>query len=501
MGVIQRQGLKSLIIGFVGIAIGILSTMFIYPHALEVVGMFQAMLNTAVLIGIVVLLGTTSSSIRFFPTYSDSTSPYKGFLTWLLLIASAGFLGFLLLFPWIRNWMIEFIFHDRNDMYEDVIYYLIPLTFFVALLNLLSRYISNYKRIAVPAIFEQLTIKFALPAAIVLHLQGWLSITGMWFFVILSYLVSSIGLLFYLGKLGGLNLGTPSFLREKKFIKEYSRYSGFTILNNIGAQVAFRLDTLMVAHFIQFEATAVFVISAALAEIVIKPMRSMIAIAGPVIVQQLEQGNLAEVRNIYRKSSLNMTIIGLGMFLLIWSVLPSIFQIMPNTSVMNQGIYVFFFLGLAQVWDMATGINSEIISYSKHYRVTLYLTLFLAIVNVSLNFWLIPLYGITGAALATCISLFLFNVIKLVFIQVKYQMHPFTARMIPPIAFAIAACMIARWLPTTGRPFFDLVYKSAVFCLLYGLPVWRFGISPDINLWIEKAIRMVKRPRVSTDHK
>src|SRR6185295_14724747 len=105
-----------------------------------------------------------------------------------------------------------------------------------------------------------------------------------------------------------------------------------------------------------------------------------------------ERNDMAELKSLYRKSSLNMTIIGFGIFLLIWTVLPFVFDIMPHPEVMREGSYVVFFLGLSQVWDMMTGVNNEIIIYSKYYRFNLFLTLFLAVTNICANLILIPQY-------------------------------------------------------------------------------------------------------------
>src|SRR5690606_7632260 len=135
----------------------------------------------------------------------------------------------------------------------------------------------------------------------------------------------------------------------------------------------------------------------------------------------------------------------------------------PNTEVMETGRYVVFFLGLAQVWDMMTGVNNEIIAYSRHYRFTLYLTLLLAVVNIVANLYFIPRYGLTGAAMATCLSLFLYNVVKLVFIRVKMGLQPFTMRLIPVLTFAAAAWLLARWVPESDSAIITLMVKGAVF--------------------------------------
>ena len=201
---------------------------------------------------------------------------------------------------------------------------------------------------------------------------------------------------------------------------------------------------------------------------------------------------MVELRSLYRKSSLNMTIIGLGIFLLIWTVLPYIFDIMPNTEVMQQGKYAVFFLGLAQVWDMMTGVNQDIIIYSKYYRFNLFLTLFLAATNIVANLILIPKYGMTGAAIATCLSFFVFNLAKYIFIYIKFGMQPLSALLFPVMAFGIGAWLICSWLPAIESPVITMIYKGGLFCLLYGIAIWKFHISEDINQWIVVAKGKVK---------
>lgn len=485
MGIIQRQGLKSSIISYIGVAIGVLSTMYIYPSALEILGLFRALFDASVLIGIVVMMGSSVSAVRFFPKYQDVKTGHGGLLTWLLLVSGVGFLLFLMAFPFVRTWMVDFIFRDENMKYKDLVVYVIPLTFFLALINLLSRYISNFKLIAIPSALEQLSIKITLPLIVLAYLAGWINVEGVVICIVASFALSAIGMMYYLRHLGEFRLSRPLIMRDKPGLKEYSWYAWFGILSGVGSQVAFRIDGLMVSSMIRFEAAGVYSISWALSDIIIKPMRSLASIAGPLIASKIEDQKFDEVKTIYQKSSLNMTIIGAGLFFLIWSVLPYIFGLMPNPEVMQQGAYVVFFLGLAQVFDMMTGVNNEIISYSKYYRFTLYLTLFLAVINILANLVFIPMYGLAGSALATCLSMFLFNVVKLIFIQVKFGFHPFTSRLIPAIAFCIGAWLITRFLPDAQGNAINLFYKSAVFTSVYGLAIWRFHISPDINHWVD----------------
>ncbi|MBK9106674.1 MAG: polysaccharide biosynthesis C-terminal domain-containing protein [Saprospiraceae bacterium] len=485
MGIIQRQSLKSSIISYIGVGIGIVSTMVIYPKALEILGLFRSLFDASVLIGIVVMMGSSVSAVRFFPRYQDPATGHGGLLTWLLMISGAGFLIFLIAFPFLQDWMVAYIFTEDNLKYADMVVYIIPLTLLLALINLLSRYISNFRLITVPAALEQLSIKISLPLIVLAYLQGWLTVEGVVICIVLSFAFAAFGMVYYLMHLGELKLARPLIIKDKPALKEYSWYAWYGILSGVGSQVAFRIDGLMVFTMIKSEAAGVYAISWALSDIIIKPMRMLGNIAGPMLAQKIEDNKIDEVKTIYQKSSLNMTIIGIGLFFLIWTVLPYIFNLMSNPEVMRQGTYVVFFLGLAQVFDMMTGVNGEIISYSKYYRFTLYLTLFLAGTNILANYLLIPMYGLAGSALATCLSMFLFNVIKLAFIKLKFGFQPFTSRHLPVIAFVLGAWLISRALPEADANVINLFYKSAVFTTLYGGAIWWFHISPDINHWVD----------------
>lgn len=493
MGVIQRQGFKYSVINALGVLIGIFSTLYIYPDAMEMLGLFRALFDSAVLATIVVLLGSPTSAVRFFPKYKDDSSSHKGLLTWLLLVYAAGFLLFLILFPLISQYLERQVFDGANSKYAEFAIYIIPLTFCIGLTNLLARYISNFRRIVIPSAFENLTIKITLPIIFFAFVQGWIGVQGVVILIVVSFILSTIGMTIYLYSLGQYRLTKPAIWNDREALKEYSKYSWYGMLSGIGSQVAFRIDALMVSGILDLNKGGLYAIAMAITDVIAKPMRALSAISSPLISHHMEHQNYAEVKVLYKKSSLNMTIIGLGLFLLIWTVLPFVFEIMRNTDEVRQASYVVFFLGMAQVWDLMTGINNDIIIYSKYYRFNLYLTLFLAVTNIILNKLLIPAFGVTGAAMATCISFFLFNLAKYLFILIKFKFQPFTVKLIPVIAFGIAAWFLSSWLPDIAGVWTEMIMKGAAFVMIFGLAIWGFKISPDLNGWIERALHTVRK--------
>lgn len=66
-----------------------------------------------------------------------------------------------------------------------------------------------------------------------------------------------------------------------------------------------------------------------------------------------------------------------------------------------------FFLGLSQYYNKAWELNNRTI-------ILLMLNIIAALINIVLNFWLIPLYGYTIAGVTTCISLFTYLILSIV---------------------------------------------------------------------------------------
>ena len=77
---------------------------------------------------------------------------------------------------------------------------------------------------------------------------------------------------------------------------------------------------------------------------------------------------------------------------------------------------------------MVFGYSSELISLSKYYKFNVLTILILAIIGIILNIILIPVFGLTGAAAASLTSIIIFNIIKYIFIKIKFGISPFTIK-------------------------------------------------------------------------
>ena len=133
--------------------------------------------------------------------------------------------------------------------------------------------------------------------------------------------------------------------------------------------------------------------------------KSILKISNPIISEKMSNNDLNGVSSIYKKSSITLFIFGLGVFFCIWFLMDDLLSLTKYSEQLKVGKFVFLYLGISQLFDMLTSVNSYIIIYSKFYRVNLLFVSVLGASNIFLNLTLIPIYGIEGAAIASLIAL------------------------------------------------------------------------------------------------
>lgn len=495
MGVIQRQGLKHTIVSYAGVALGVFSTFFIYSREPELYGLFSLLNGSTMLCIAFFMLGFNLHAVKFFPNFKNPENGHNGFLVFLLTGGIVGFLLFVLCFPAIRYFLLEILFSDSSskDLFAEYIYFLIPLVFLYIFNYLFLKYVSNFHRIVVPNILEQLLIKIILPTITLLYIGGYFTRDMFVYGVLFNYVCVFIGLFFYTRHLGELHLKTNFGFIKKPLAKEMAEYSLFGLLNSLGSQVAFRVDILMVSGMINITSGGIYAITNVISDVIVKPAKAIIAIAAPIVSSSWSKNDMAEIEKIYKKSSIILLLMGFYTFLGIWTSIDDLLGLLPNSELMKSGKYVILFLGLAKIFDLATSVNNEIIAYSPKFRFNFYSLLILAVLNVILNLIFIPLYGLTGSALATFCSIGMFNLAKLFFIWFQFKMQPFSLATLKALSIVGISWAAVHFLPLEFHPVLNILIRSILLTAIYGGLTLFLNISPDVNDMIKTGIEKVKK--------
>ena len=100
----------------------------------------------------------------------------------------------------------------------------------------------------------------------------------------------------------------------------------------------------------------------------------------------------------------------------------------------------------------------SILYNSEYYQAVLLMGVLLAVMTILFNLWLIPKYGIEGAAIASFLAFFVYNTIKLLYVKLKFGILPFTSNTLKVLILLVAVgipfyfvdfsdlnCVVCKW--------------------------------------------------------
>lgn len=482
MGVVKRQGIKQSVVTYVGMLIGAVNLLFLYPLALtdEQIGIQKFVLDSAILVSPFLFWGGAELIVRFFPKFKNETNGHNGYLFFLLVIFGIGFLTLTTISLIFKGQLLAF-YTDKSPLFEAYLPFALPMVVLLTSASIFSTYASNFQRIVVPSILNELVPKIGIGLLVAAYFFSWINFEGIFWGQLFFYLLILAGQIWYISYLGQLDFRPNQRYLKKPLLKEVFVFSFFGLVGSLGSRIGERINTIMLGTMASLGDAGVYTVAFFLSDAIDTPRRAISRISSPLISEKWNAGKLDEIEEIYQKSAINQLIVGLGLLIAVWVSVDNIFALMPNGAVFSNGKYVILILGLARVLDMLTGVNTEIISYSGFYKYNFYLILLLAILSIVLNQVFIPIFSVNGAALATLISLTFYNLLKFIVIWIKLKMQPLTWQVLWVLVIGGVAYIASSIMPSMKMPFLDILAKSSTAVFLFGSLVLYFQLSPDMN--------------------
>jgi O-antigen/teichoic acid export membrane protein len=160
----------------------------------------------------------------------------------------------------------------------------------------------------------------------------------------------------------------------------------------------------------------------------------------------------------------------------------------------SAGKMVVIIICLGKLFDLATGLNGTILTLSKYYIYDTYIMVGLIIITVSLNYFLIPIYGMNGAAIALAFATVYYNLARYLVVLIKLKMQPFTFDLLKIIITSCIIGLIISYLPNINgnklMTTLNMGYRSIILTIIYGSIIYWSNISPELNgamknLWLK----------------
>lgn len=474
MGIVLKQSLNNTIVTYIGFAIGAANTLFLYTNFMQPdnYGLIQVILSVSAVLTPILAFGVPNSLVKFYSNFNNEERQ-NSFLTLMVL------LPLILIIPiaivsYIANDAIGNLLSRQNAIVRDYVWHI----FLVGMAMAYFEVFYAWARIRMKSMFGNFMKEiFCRVGQTILLILLWVKIIDIDFFInalVGFYLVRTIIMKIYAYSLRKphLNFKLPS--NWVTIVK----YSGLIILGGSTAIVLMEVDKVMLNNFLELENVAFYAVAGFIASTIAVPTKAMHQITYPLTAKYLNEKNKSALKELYQKSSLTLFIVSGILFLLILLNLNELYELLPQKY--SGGFMIVFWVGLVKVYDALLGNNNSILFNSDYYRSILFFGVLLAALAIVFNLWLIPNYGINGAAIASFSAFFIYNTLKLGYVKLKFKILPFTNETFKVLVLLIVVGAIFSFVSFPFHPIINIGLKSILMIVLYVGILYRFKISEDV---------------------
>jgi O-antigen/teichoic acid export membrane protein len=482
MGIVIKQSFRTSIVTYLGFLVGVVNTLWLSPLLLteEQIGLVRVLINLTVLLATFASLGALQIPMRFFPYFKDVSNKHNGFLFFLLVVGSAGFILFVVLLIVFKD-LFASVFGAKSKMLVDYYLYLLPLTFLNLYISIFHSYLTIQQKPVFPNFIREFLLRFLTTAALLLLFFEFFTFENYINLLVVIYAVNLILIVFYTRRVSLLFLKPDLYVFRSPLLKDIAVFGLFVIMGNASGSIINNIDSLMLSAYSGLKSAGVYNIAFYIAAVIEVPRRALSQSIIPTISEANKNKDYGLLKKVYSSSSINQLIIGGWLFLIIWCNVDNIFNIMPNGHLYAGGKQVILLIGLGKVFDLMTGVNAEILGTSDYYKIDLFFYSLLAIMTVYFNNLFIPIWGINGAAAASALAIFIFNSIRYLFIYWKFRIQPFSLNTLKVILIGIIILYLNSITSSLDSGILDLIIRTAVCSLAFGALIIFLKLSEELT--------------------
>ena len=484
MGIVIKQTSRNIFTISIALIIGAINTLYFYPEFLkdEYYGLVVFLLATSNLLQPLMSLGAQHTIIKFYSSFKDKKSK-DSFLSSIVFIPLLIILPVSYLVTQVHDLIGDFL-SMQNPIIESYVWVI----FLVAFATSYFEVFYAWSRVQLKSVFgnvlKEIYPRISVFFLLVLVSQDLITKENfIWWLTGLYYL----RLLIMIGYSLSLYKPSLSYTLPKNF-KEIVSYSIYILLAGSAASLLIDIDKYMIPQKEAISQTAYYAVAVFIATVVEIPGRAMFQILNPMVAKAINNNDFNNLNDLYQRSSSNLLIICGFFFLLINLNIVSFYRLM-NNEFYSDAILVVLIISIAKLIQMSFGCGPAILATSSFYKITLPFSISMAISVYFLNDYLIDLYGINGAAISTLIVLFLFTILKVLYINFKLKIHPYNLNTIKIISVICLVYFVFGLFQLDFDPLFNIILKSIFISLVYISLVYFLKLSKTINNTIDSLIK------------
>ncbi|OYU79581.1 MAG: sugar isomerase [Flavobacterium sp. BFFFF1] len=485
MGIVLRQSARNVITSYLGFGIGAINVMFLYTTFIskEHYGVVNFILSAANIVMPLMAFGVHNSLIRFF-SYCKSEEEKERFMSFMLLIP--------LLFI-IPICGLAYFFYDEitrllhKNPEANMFLWLIPvIAVCMAYFEIFYAWVKVHMKSVFGNFINEVLVRLVIMGLLFSVHFGWMQETSFIYCLAGAYALQLFAMMAYAFKvrMPKITFHFPDNARE------ILGFSLFIIISGSVATLLLDFDKVMIPFYKAFSENAVYSLAIFIATVIAVPSRAMLQIIYPITVRLMSENKLDELNDLYKKSAITLQVFGGLIMLGIFLNINQMYRIIPGNY--GSGTLAVFLIGISKFYDVILGNNNAIILNTKYYRWALFFGVLTVFMMVGLNMIFIPLYGINGSALATLITVVVYNSVKLFFVVNKLDLFPFTINTIKSFAIITTTFLVFYFWDFPFHPIINIVLKSGLITVIYVYVNYRMRISAEINDLINATLGKLK---------
>ena len=420
---IAKKSLYVLLIRILGVSVLFGFTLFLtnfFPA--EDVGKYDFVRSVLNIVGGIALLGTNQSIIYYSGMLEAkknlaSIKPLYYRMLKLIILSSL-----LILLTFNFTFSEEFISRvfKKSDAYNLILKTFFALIFFtVTMLNIDT--IRALQKTVISELFRNIFryVPVLLGAILIYILEKTQLIVDVYLIGFLILCLISTACTFFLIRKKRFNK-LPSFFFTYKeiFLTSYPM-----AISAIAYFIMQGIDVLILTTYSSFESVAYYSVAVKLSTLTALSLLSVNIVVAPKIAEIYEKRKTNELQLLIKKSTRLIFIISIFLLSFIFLFSEHILSLFgPNYIVASTALVILL---SAQLYNSVSGPSAIYLNMTGKQRVLNWILIIGLLTNIFLNLYLIPNYGMNGAAIATLVSLVLWNSMAAIYIYIKDSIKVF----------------------------------------------------------------------------
>lgn len=283
----------------------------------------------------------------------------------------------------------------------------------------------------------------------------------------------------------------PVDTQEKK---EVNSFAAPLLLSSSADYLQKWADTFMLGILSSSSAVGIYAVSMRVGGFIQIPLTAFNMVFAPMISEMASLGETKRLAENYKLVTRTVLILSLPIFGLV--VLAPVQILSVFGKAFAESHYALVLICFGQLVNVSVGSTGQVLVMTGRAKLHLVNSVIFLVLTVLLNWFLIPRYGIIGAAVANMITLGLLNLMRVFQIYMDLKIHPLSHGFFRTLAFAIVSLgfvgLVSYYLfPVDG--WLPAFFRVTTFFISYGSLVIGFGLGSEEKMLLNKIIKKLAK--------